>query len=103
MLPFPQFLNITDLNSSFGNSSYDSLQVNIDKRFSKGLYFIGSYTYSKALEATTYLNNQDPFSSPARRLSGFDAPHRFTIAGGYSLPFFKDKGLAQHFTWADGK
>jgi hypothetical protein len=97
LLPFPQFLNVTSLNNSFGYSSYDSLQVNVDKRFSKGLYFIGSYTYAKALEATTYLNNQDPFSSPARRLSGFDAPHRFTIAGGYSLPFFKDKGVANIF------
>jgi hypothetical protein len=97
LLPFPQFLTVTGLNNSFGYSSYDSLQVNVDKRFSKGLYFIASYTYSKALEATTYLNNQDPFSDPARRLSNFDAPHRFTIAGGYSLPFFKDKGLANIF------
>lgn len=107
LLPFPQFLGttsgvssgtsagITSLNNPFGYSSFDSLQVNLDKRFSKGLYFIGSYTYSKALEATTYSNNQDPFSSPARRISNFDAPHRFTIAGGYALPFFKDqKGFA---------
>jgi len=93
-LPFPQYLNLYALNNSFGYSSFYSLQVNLDKRFSKGLYFIGSYTFSKALEATTYNNNQDPFSSPARRLSIFDAPHRFTIAGGYALPFFKDRGFA---------
>ncbi len=96
LLPFPQFLNVTSLNNSYGYSSYDSLQVNLDKRLSKGLYIIGSYTYSKALEATSYLNNQNPFGSPARGLSSFDAPHRFSIAGGYSLPFFKDKGDSQH-------
>ncbi len=97
LLPFPQFLNVTSLSNSYGYSSYDSLQVNLDKRLSRGLYIIGSYTYSKALEATTYLNNQDPFSSPARSLSSFDAPHRFSVAGGYELPFFKDKGIRNIF------
>ena len=98
LLPYPQFLTITSLNNSFGYASYDSLQVNLDKRLSHGLYFIGSYTYSKALEATSYLNAQDPFSAPARTLSGFDAPHRFSIAGGYNLPFFnRDTGWKNIF------
>ena len=94
LLPYPQFAMVAALNNSFGYASYDSLQANLEKRLSKGLYFTVSYTYSKALEATSYLNNQDPFSQPARRLSGFDAPHRLTIAGGYNLPFFtNEKGL----------
>jgi hypothetical protein len=62
LLPYPQFASITSLNNSYGYSSYDSLQVNLDKRLSKGLYYIASYTYSKALEATNYLNGQDPFN-----------------------------------------
>lgn len=86
--PFPQYLGITQANSPYGYSSYDSLQVNLDKRFSHGLNFIVSYTYSKALEATSYLNPQDSFDNPARTLSNFDAPHRFSVAGGYALPFF---------------
>ncbi len=86
--PFPQYLGLTEANGSYGYASYDSLQVNLDKRFSHGLNFVISYTYSKALEATSYLNPQDSFDSPARTLSNFDAPQRFSIAGGYELPFF---------------
>jgi len=94
LLPYPQFATLTGLNNPFGYSSYDSLQVNVEKRLSKGLYFTVSYTYSKALEASSYLNNQDPFNQPVRRISGFDTPHRFNFAGGYNLPFFlNEKGL----------
>ena len=90
LLPFPQYTGLTQANNSFGSSSYDSLQVNLEKRFSNGLFFTGSYTYSRAMEATAYLNAQDPFSATARFLSPFDAPHRFTINGGYTLPFFNN-------------
>jgi outer membrane receptor protein involved in Fe transport len=86
--PYPQFTSITESNIPAGYSSYDSLQVAFDKRFSHGLNFIVSYTYSKALEATSYLNPQDSIDNPARTLSGFDAPHRLSIAGNYALPFF---------------
>jgi hypothetical protein len=86
--PYPQYLGLTEANHSAGYSSYDSLQVDLDKRFSNGLNFIVSYTYSKAMEASSYLNPQDSLDDPARTLSGFDAPHRLTIAGGYALPFF---------------
>ena len=89
LLPFPQFAGLTQNNNSFGSSSYDSLQVTLEKRFSGGLFFTGSYTYSRAMESTMYLNPQDSFSSLARFLSPFDAPHRFTLNAGYTLPFFK--------------
>lgn len=45
------------------NSNYNSLQVNFNKRFAKGLSFIASYTYSKSLGYTgndlMLLNNFD--------------------------------------------
>jgi hypothetical protein len=95
--PFPQYTGLTQANYPAGYSSYDSLQVSLDKRFSHGFNFMVSYTYSKALEATSYLNPQDPIDSPARTLSAFDAPHRLTIAGGYALPFFNGTGWKNVF------
>src|SRR5262249_60744713 len=32
-----------------GNARYDSLQVRLEKRYSDGLYFLGSYTFSRIL------------------------------------------------------
>ena len=54
--PFPQFQGLTQSNYPGGYSSYDSMQVSLDKRFSHGLNFVVSYTYSRAMEATSYLN-----------------------------------------------
>jgi hypothetical protein len=95
--PFPQFQGLTQSNYPGGYSSYDSMQVSLDKRFSHGLNFVVSYTYSRAMEATSYLNPQDPLDKPARTLSGFDAPHRLSIAGGYALPFFNGTGWKNAF------
>jgi len=32
-----------------GNARYDALQVRLEKRYSDGLYFLGSYTFSRIL------------------------------------------------------
>jgi hypothetical protein len=49
--PNPQFNQINLINSG-GNSNYNSLFVNVTKRFSHGLQFAGTYTYSHALSNT---------------------------------------------------
>jgi hypothetical protein len=51
-----------------------------------------SYTWSKFMEATTYLNVQD--LHPEHAVSNEDFPHRFTISGIGELPFGKGKLLA---------
>jgi hypothetical protein len=87
--PFPQFTGITETNLPVGQSWYNSLQVRIDKRLSRGLNLLASYTLSKWLDAVSYLNNQDPFgSTPPRVLNAQDAPQRFVINGNWALPFF---------------
>ena len=39
----------TTLNKSIGNSNYQGLQVNVEKRFGHGLQFQGAYTYSHTI------------------------------------------------------
>ena len=87
LLPFPQFQTITENDLSIGYASYDSLQVKVEKRFSHHFHSILSYTWSKSLQATSYLNNgQDPVNDLARSLSTFDEPYRLSLSGGYELP-----------------
>lgn len=47
--PFPQFGNLGSLWAPLGNTWYDSLQVKVTKRYSKGLTGTMAYTWSKNL------------------------------------------------------
>lgn len=85
---FPQFqdLIVTEYN---GSSTYNSLQLQANKRLSQGLSFNTSYTYSRDKEKTRRLNPQDEELNES--LSLFDRPHRFTFSGVYEIPFGRDR------------
>ncbi len=59
LLPFPQFTSVTENNLPVGYSWYNSLQARLEHRFKSGLFFQASLTYSKNMEAISYLNPQD--------------------------------------------
>ena len=61
------------------------------KRFSQGYTIMGSYTFSKWMQAINLLNPADPL--PIHEISDADAPHRFNISGVWELPFGKGKPL----------
>lgn len=86
LLPFPEFQGITENDLSIGYASYDSLQVTVERRFSQHFHAMLSYTWSKSLQATGYLNASDPINDLARGLSSFDEPYRVVLSGGYELP-----------------
>ena len=46
-LPFPSFSTGTTENYPAGNAYYNSLQANLERRFSGGLNFLGNYTCNK--------------------------------------------------------
>ncbi|MCG3163920.1 MAG: hypothetical protein JMDDDDMK_05379 [Acidobacteria bacterium] len=86
--PFPQF-DAVNTTVNDGYSWYHSLQTRLDKRFSKG-YTLGlSYTFSKFMEATELLNQDDP--RPTEVISASDRPHRFSASGIYEFPFGKGR------------
>jgi hypothetical protein len=92
LLPYPQFGTITQNLSPIGSATYDSLQVKVEKRFSYGFHALLSYTWSKALQATGYLNSgQDPINDLARTFSSFDQSYRTVFSGGYQLPELKNR------------
>jgi hypothetical protein len=103
--PFPQFIGIGPAAQSgnIGNSSYHSLQFKIEKEFDKGLWFLTSYTWQKALtDSSSTLagffstSARDQFNRGVEKaLAVYDVPHRLVTAFNYELPFGKSKqGLA---------
>lgn len=92
LLPYPQFTGLTEGALSMGESWYNSFQMKVEQRFQHGISVLASYTASKTMQATEFLNPQDP--SPSRELFDFDVPQRFVVAGTYSLPFGRGRKFA---------
>lgn len=90
LLPFPQFTGMTSTTSQ-GYSWYHSMQALVERRFANGFSFQLSYTFSKQMDAITYLNAGDP--APYRSISLNDRPNHIGIAALYELPFGKGRAL----------
>ena len=88
MRPYPQFTGI-NYETDEGYSDYHSLQARVEKRMSTGLTLSGAYTWSKFLEATSFLNETDPVA--ARVVSDQDRTFRMVASGLYELPFGKGR------------
>jgi len=83
LLPYPQFTSVTH-NAPLGSSIYHALAVEGVRRFKNGFSAQGSYTFSKFLQSTEFLNPSDPL--PTKVISDQDIPQRFTLAGIYDIP-----------------
>jgi hypothetical protein len=79
------------------SSSYNSLQVAVNKSLSKGLLIKGAYTWSHAIDYTdddgwAAVGWNDPNVFQRNRASaGFDRTHVFQLGWVYELPFGKGK------------
>ncbi len=78
--------------------NYNSLQMEVRRRFSQGLYFQANYTFQKTLTNATgsdqfkfnfNLDNSRPELEYSR--ADYDQTHVFNFNGIYELPFGKDK------------
>ncbi|MGD1101214.1 MAG: carboxypeptidase regulatory-like domain-containing protein [Terriglobia bacterium] len=93
LLPYPQFTGVS-MQTNEGYSWYNSLQVRFEKRLSAGLTTNVAYTWSKFIEASTFLNQTDAF--PERVISSQDRPQRLVISSLYELPFGKGRKFASN-------
>jgi TonB dependent receptor len=98
--PFPNYGDITYAwNGAF--SDYESLQARFEHRFSSGLFFLHSFTWSKAIDnASGSLENPNGnFVGPQnfynlggdKALSAYDQPFTNTTSVVYQLPFGKGR------------
>jgi hypothetical protein len=95
-LPYPQFAPAILTSSDTGHGDFKGVSFRVDKRFSQGLFFTGSYQLSKnmdnnsgEIEANDTAFAWDPEADWG--LSRYDRRHRSSISFGYELP------------WGDGK
>jgi hypothetical protein len=99
--PYPQFNQVTSDLSDIANSKYHAMTVRVERRYSKGLTLLFSYTYSKAIDMgigsfsgetvsaggiQNYNDLKDEYAP-----SALDQTHRFVTSAVYQLPFFKGR------------
>jgi len=80
---------------TIAHSNYNSLQALFEKRFSHGLQFQASYTFSKSLDnASSFESALNPLNFNATYgLSNYDARHRFVFNYVWDLPVPKYDGF----------
>jgi hypothetical protein len=102
--PIPGFTTIEEAFNA-GFSSYNALQVRLEKRYSSGLYFINSFTWSKAIDnAPGHLENYDGDNSRVnlyeirgnRAISSYDQPFNDTLSVVYDIPYGKGRRFDPH-------
>ncbi|MBM3755053.1 MAG: hypothetical protein FJW38_13855 [Acidobacteria bacterium] len=114
--PMPHFdgTSVGTSEPAAANSYYHALQMKYEKRFSKGVTFLGHYTWSKMIDDASIASGnvqwlggstamQNPFDRKNEKsLSAHDIPHRFVASGAYELPFGRGRKFASGISrWAD--
>jgi len=76
----------TDYRSTGLNSSYNSFQLNLTKRFAAGLAIAGAYTFGKALDYG--FNQVNPFNTRSNYgVADWDRTHMLAMSHNWRLPF----------------
>lgn len=101
--PFPQYGGTFSNSTNIGSSSYNSLQAKLEKRFTQGLSFMASYTYSKSMDIQS--EGQSGSIESIYHLgwdwapSDFNIPQMLVVNYVYALPFAKHSRLLGGWNW----
>jgi len=93
--PFPQWRNI-ELITTDASGNYHGLLTKVEKRFSQGLTFLATYTWSKTMfdawAGNAGQRHNSPFDLKSEKgLAETDQRHRATASWLYELPFFRSR------------
>jgi len=84
------------------NSNYNAFQLTLEKRFSRGLSLLSSYTWSRELNdfapVGAFCCNTNPFNRAFDYGPSDDLTHAFKLALVYQLPRFVPNGWAKRLT-----
>ncbi|MGH9962673.1 MAG: TonB-dependent receptor domain-containing protein, partial [Pyrinomonadaceae bacterium] len=95
--PNPDF-TLIDITRNGATSDYHAMQIQFDRRLSRGLQALASYTWSHSIDiasSDTVMNTATGFNDPNidRGSSDFDVRHAFNAAVTYNLPNPKLNGV----------
>ena len=90
--PYPQFTSLA-ADIPAGSSWYHAMTIRVQQRLAHGLHFNAFYTWSKNMQAASYLNPTD--SIPEHVISDSDRPRRFVVDAIYDLPFGRGKAFGK--------
>jgi hypothetical protein len=102
--PYPINQTALRVAHNLGNSSYNALQVKLEKRFSHGLSFLSSYAWARSIDIGSnrgfHIMNRFDLNAD-RGLSDFHASHVYSLSSIWELPF----GRGQRFgsSWSGWK
>jgi hypothetical protein len=111
--PFPAYQNVYNGGYFGASSSYNSMQVKMEKRFKSAGVIMGNYTWSKFISNTDMLSAQFENASGSGAanagfiqdfnnlqneysLSSQDVPHRLVVSYVLNLPFGQGKKFANY-------
>lgn len=91
LLPYPQYTGVSFAGAGIGNSTYSSLQVKAEKRFSNGASILAAYTWAKLISDTDTITGwlesggtggiQDYNNLRGEKsLASFDVPQRLVVS-----------------------
>ena len=85
--PYPQYTGVSfgEAPNPSGNSNFNSLQIKVTKRFSRGLQIQSFYSWEKTQEQSPALPFANRFTG--NTLVSFDLPSTAQISASYELPF----------------
>ena len=100
MTPYPQYTGVSEVDGITGSSlHYKSLQMKLQKRFSRGYTFLVGYNYHLS-------NSQVYYDGVAQYLNKFTwtdsglARHRLTTSGNWEIPFGKGRQFGNNMNRA---
>ncbi len=118
--PFPQYGDFNQEDDSFtpdrtGNSTFHSMQAQVNKRFAEGLSFLVSYTVSKNITdadsqgpgvqgfigANAWIGQNSYDRRAEKSVSSLDTPQRLVASFFYELPMGRGKRLLNSGGLAD--
>jgi hypothetical protein len=88
--PFPLFGNTIRATEAAANSTYHALVVKGERRFADGFSFLASYTFAKAIDGGSLIDDapRDIRNTALNKgRASFDLRHRAVLSGTWELPF----------------
>lgn len=81
------------MTGGFVNSSHNALQARVERRFSRGLTLLGTYTWSKTIDESSWYSSRSEWADTYNRwlnkgLSDYNRTHLFTASWVWEVPAF---------------